>query len=69
MNNDDRRAKGEGALRYAGLYFRGKEPEESLIDLLADLMHYADREGLDYNDALRIARGHFRNERESEVPQ
>jgi len=39
------------------------EPEEtSVIDLLADLMHYAKIRDVDFSDALRIARVHFDEE-------
>lgn len=32
---------------------------EGLVDLLTDLMHYADRQSLDFADALRIATNHY----------
>lgn len=35
-----------------------RTPEEALIDLLADLMHWTDGNGLDFENALRQAHLH-----------
>ena len=35
---------------------------ETVIDILTDLIHICEREGVDFDDALRIARGHVRSE-------
>jgi len=37
-------------------------------DLLADLMHYCRREGVDFDETLETARAHFNFEREEERP-
>lgn len=38
--------------------------EEEMIDLLADLEHLAHRKGIFFESILRIARGHFAEERD-----
>lgn len=35
------------------------EPEDVLPDMLADLMHWCDRNGQDFDDCLRRARDHY----------
>jgi hypothetical protein len=40
----------------------GTDDERSLTDLLCDLMHWSDRNGVDFADALRIARLQFDDE-------
>lgn len=35
------------------------DPEANLTDMLADLMHWADRQEIDFDDCLRVARDHF----------
>lgn len=40
-----------------------EDHQDALTDILADLMHYADREGLDFAAALRIAADHHEAER------
>ncbi len=40
----------------------GASDDELLIDLLADLMHYCDANGIDFGRSLRSARAHFRAE-------
>ena len=37
----------------------GTDREDALGDLLADLMHWADRAGYGFNEALDRARGHY----------
>ena len=39
------------------------EIEEHVIDLLADIQHYCDTFGIDFNNCLRIARDHFNTEK------
>jgi hypothetical protein len=36
-----------------------QSPQEFLVDLLADLRHWAIENGLDYEEADRIAQGHY----------
>ena len=40
----------------------GTDREDALSDLLADLMHWADRAGYGFNDALERARRHYQVE-------
>ena len=42
--------------------YTGSERETVVIDMLADLMHYADEYGDDFADALRIATNHHTEE-------
>lgn len=39
------------------------EPEECLVDLLTDLLHYADKHRLDFAGCERMARGYYSSER------
>jgi hypothetical protein len=63
--NADRAERGARTLLdfYA---FEYGEDESNLRDLLADLMHHADNQGLDFNNELRIARDHYEAEKEDE---
>jgi hypothetical protein len=59
--NDDRAAWAAAALTA----FRGEtgaDEEEALGDLLADLMHWSDRNNFDFESALFRARGHYEAE-------
>lgn len=38
------------------------DPINGVVDLLADLMHYADRERIDFEQALKTARHHHQTE-------
>lgn len=38
------------------------DPEDALCDLLADLMHWADRTGFDFGEELESAREHYQAE-------
>lgn len=45
---------------------RREPPEDDqagLIDALADLMHWAERQGVDFDDALSMATDHYSEER------
>lgn len=44
----------------------GSAREDSIIDLLDDLMHLCKAAGLDFYDQLRIARNHFEEELKKE---
>jgi hypothetical protein len=39
------------------------DDREGLTDILADLMHYADRAGYDFAEALRLAKAHHQTEK------
>jgi hypothetical protein len=47
--------------------YEEEDPECSVIDILTDLRHYCDREGLDMGHLDRIARGHYLVECEVKV--
>lgn len=36
--------------------------QQNIADLLANLMHYCDQNGFDFEDRLRVARDHFKFE-------
>jgi hypothetical protein len=38
------------------------EPETAAVDVIADLMHFADREGLDFDELFNRAQRHYLNE-------
>jgi hypothetical protein len=60
---DDEHRRRVAAGRRASEYgSESDEPREELIDTLANLMHYAGTDGLDFDDALRVARDHHANE-------
>jgi hypothetical protein len=60
---DDEHLRRVAAGRKAAEYgSENDEPREELIDTLANLMHYAGTHGLDFDDALRVARDHHANE-------
>lgn len=40
----------------------GSDPEDAVSDLLADLMHWCDRSGQEFNDELRRALHHYEEE-------
>jgi len=64
--NAERAAWAERAVRYfARASGQGREPlETSVVDLLADLMHLAEREGLDLHRLAERAHLHFSAELE-----
>jgi hypothetical protein len=59
---NDRRAAwaGEALSRFRDL--TGTEPGDAVCDLVADLMHWCDRNGQDFGRELERATGHFRAE-------
>ncbi|TWT44413.1 hypothetical protein RAS1_08280 [Phycisphaerae bacterium RAS1] len=70
-NNADRAAWAENALEvftvetYCGRYPRNLERDDletAVGDLIADLLHYANRKGLDTDEILRSASFHFEAE-------
>lgn len=40
----------------------GADQHDALADLLADMMHWADTQGLDFDHELRRARGYYEDE-------
>ena len=56
--NDDRSTWAGRALAVF-MHITGTEEEDALGDLLADLMHWADRNQFDFDAALERARGHY----------
>jgi hypothetical protein len=65
--NDDRAAWAGSALAEFMLV-TGTDEEERLSDLLADLMHWADRNGYAFDAALERARGHYEAETAGQPP-
>jgi hypothetical protein len=65
--NDDRSAWAGTALALF-MQLTGTEHEDALGDLLADLMHWADRNQYDFDAALERARGHYEAETGGEPP-
>jgi hypothetical protein len=59
--NDDRSAWAGYALALF-MQVTGTEEVDALGDLLADLMHWADRKGYDFDAALHCARSHYEAE-------
>jgi hypothetical protein len=59
--NDDRSAWAGSALALF-MHVTGTEEADALGDLLADLMHWADRKGYDFDAALHCARSHYEAE-------
>jgi hypothetical protein len=59
--NDDRSAWA-GAALVIFMQVTGTEEADALGDLLADLMHWADRKGNDFDAALHSARSHYEAE-------
>lgn len=59
--NDDRAEWAAAALRQFQC-ITGTDYEDCLGDLLADLMHWCDRNDYDFEAALSRARGHYEEE-------
>lgn len=59
---DDERAQcADNAISAFQLWTR-TDIEDALSDLLADLMHWSDRHGFDFNHELARGRGHYKSE-------
>ena len=61
MTNSQRAEQAHRAI----MYFEqnsGDDRENSLKDLLCNLMHWADEQAEDFDDALRVARMHYEAE-------
>lgn len=81
ISNDDRAAWAEVALlafaRRTGMLkeqdemgnIEGEDPFLVLADLLADLGHWCDRNGVDFPSALTHAAGHYAAESDGQGPQ
>ena len=61
-NMNDSRAEWAGAALSTFMKETGTDQEDALGDLLADLMHWADRNSYDFDAALERARGHYEAE-------
>lgn len=59
-------AVGKAALRAGSQDFGMNDLQTDLVDTLANLMHAAEDEGLDFDQALSSAEGHFNDEQEGE---
>jgi hypothetical protein len=65
--NDDR-SNWAGSALAMFMQITGTEEADALGDLLADLMHWADRKGYDFDAALECARTHYHAETVGEAP-
>lgn len=63
--NDDRAASAEAAIT-AFVRSMYTDREDALADLLCDLMHWADREPVDFDAELARARFHYNAETEAQ---
>ena len=61
MTNSERAEQAHRAIMYFEQQSGGVR-EDSLNDLLCNLMHWADEQGQDFEDALRVARMHHEAE-------
>ena len=59
---NDRRACGAGAALDSYAAGRGGDRHDDLSDLLADLMHWCDRNEVHFDTLLVRARGHYQTE-------
>ena len=59
--NDDRGEWAAAALRHFQCT-TGSDYDDAPCDLICDLMHWCDRNGFDFDDALRTARMHYEAE-------
>lgn len=67
MDNSERRGRGQQALAaYRTMhpdYKDENEPDDQAVtDLLADLMHYCKRQGIDFQKCAAMAEVHFEDE-------
>ncbi len=73
LNNEDRAARASEVVD-AYSHQPGMEPVENaglqstLSDLLADMMHLADQEGVPWEDVQLTAEMHFNSEKDEETP-
>jgi hypothetical protein len=67
MNND--RAEWAGAALRQFRSVTGTDFEDALSDLLGDLMHWADRNGVTFDDQLSCARMHYEAETAADDPE
>jgi hypothetical protein len=65
--NDDRSAWAGSALAIF-MQITGTDKEDALGDLLADLMHWSDRNNYNFEASLMRARGHYEAETLAELP-
>lgn len=66
MTNSQRAEQAHRCVMYFEQQTRS-DRENSLKDLLANLMHWADQHGQDFEDALRVARMHYEAEVQEEA--
>jgi len=65
--NEDRATWAHAALR-SFQWETGSDFTDALADLMADLMHWCDRYGFEFNDELERAREHYATERIEDGP-
>ena len=66
MTNEERAEQARMTLQYfRSIAANDDEVETLAIDLLADMLHLLEQEGVDYERVLRSAENHWRGERPS----
>lgn len=65
--NGNRAAWAEAAIA-AFVVATGTDPEDALADLLGDLIHWCDRNGLDFDHELHRGRGYYADETAPPTP-
>ncbi len=55
--------------RVTGLSLKDDGPDTAVSDLLADLMHYCDQEGIDFDECVDRGRCHYEEEKAEEQPK
>jgi hypothetical protein len=65
---NDSRARWAGAAVSVFMKETGTDQEDAMADLLADLMHWADRNQYDFDAALERARLHYHAETGGDSP-
>jgi len=66
-NNESRVTRADNSMEFyvseqLGEKYRPDSKDENLIDLLADLMHFADSKDIDFETSLRMAKVNFEAE-------
>lgn len=62
---NDQRADWADAVLWQFQRLTGADTEDAVSDLLADLLHWCDRHGQDFDSELRRARNHYNSETNS----
>jgi hypothetical protein len=63
LNNDDRAERAKVALQ---IYLEEWDARTGVVDLLSDLMHYCNREDVDFEGCIEMSTVHFNAEFDEE---